>query len=309
MTENILPFVTDTIIKGNPLHSYISGILETNMNKTCPWLYNNYIQTMYSFEKAGNFDFFQKWTIFNDAFTWQYVKKDFFLINNVSMSQFVRSALSRNFYICCFFENSDNQMLIHGFKNNNLFIIKYNGNCNYTAVQINASLLDELNISSLNIMKIDQNVKFVIYPQLIRQSLLDYIYPENIKDRYCRFYVLPKNTLYGIDACLKITDLLNDEQSFGAGNVLCSLQLLYDHKKLMKKRIEFLLHNGYLNDKTLLDKYSKIEQQSFYLLDSYKECADNGSYSQIATLCKTNEDIVKYEKEVLTLTVGNLKVD
>lgn len=308
MCAKILPYDPDTLIKGNPLHSFLSGIIGAKMDFACPWLYNNYIQTVYSVD-GGRFDFLVKWSIFYDAFDWKYVKRDFFELNRVPMWKFVKSALARDYYLCCFLEDTDKQLLVTGRRGGRLSAVRYDGNCSYSKSQLKADDLGGLGIASFNLIKVETGARIELYPDLIRQSLLDYLHPQNLSDRYSRFYILPKDNLYGVEACERISELLRGENDAEPGGNLCAVQILFDHKRLMLKRLEYLLTKGFLGDEKLLAAYSAVERGAASLLGGYREYALSGDRSRIGALCSLNADIIGEEKEVLGLAAGNIRVD
>ncbi|MFP4979085.1 hypothetical protein ACE6ED_27040, partial [Paenibacillus sp. CN-4] len=107
--------------------------------------------------------------------------------------------------------------------------------------------------------------------ELVTRSLECYLAGEDFHNNFSMYAMFSsenkrRKAYYGINVynaiIIMLTDLINGTREHFD---IRALQVLYDHKNIMVKRLEFCLSHGFLNDSNLLNHFSRLAKELEYI--------------------------------------------
>ena len=265
---NILPFNKPII----DLTSYTNlqlMIADTHPNGR-EWIYNNYVQIEYSHHEPFANHFYNNTHLYSlgcETNLLQYELIPYYFLKDLEVDQFIRNAINNGFYI----NLSINTFYIRAYKNynkfdkiHNLTIYGYSEQSFYISDFFNYStpteevcsesaLLESFysaveiaNRKEMYLFRVNKDTTYNFDLSLLQMYLLDYLEARNtysrivLNDSYCNLYY------YGISVYDGIINAIQEEE-INLSSVFMGLDLLYKHKLLMLKRLDFLDERHYIN--------------------------------------------------------------
>lgn len=293
------------IVTSYPYHADILSVVSNN-DDYLPWFFNNYIQLNYPneiFKDGARLDFYMSclWETC-PYISYQLVSKDFvsfkwesiiqFIIDSVDLGFYIRLMVDK-FYISSYWiskkKHVPHDIFIFGYNTedktfnvaDNFKYGKYsfekvsyiNIEKGYKGIQENR-LLDFLNGIEMIRPKEDQGAygfehKYKFDIDLVKNSIKDYLAAEN--NNSIKWHYIPSmqwkygKDCYGVDIYSKLIEYINSlVETIGID--MRPFNVLWEHKKVMLLRIEYMIDNNFLNDSdSILKAYSDIERQAFFL--------------------------------------------
>ncbi|UJF31850.1 hypothetical protein [Paenibacillus hexagrammi] len=279
MVNTILPIHTDPIIKGRHHYACMLSII-TSYPCHQPWLYNNFIQL-----QLGTGDSNNALRFYNSETPMYYSAKLFmeslkydtlFALKPSNYSDFIVESISKEKYIYLFIDkyyipntpfhktqNRTMDLLIYGYDHpNRMFkVMSYNEKNAYDSIDVPYEAIEEglkqtphdgwCDNFYLLKYKNDENQ---LMPNYIREMIIDYIHSNNTserlgihgKDEDIRLSSYTNEYTFGVNAVKLATENLIKEPYFN--DCVTVLTTIRDHKKMMLKRIEYMVENCYLDN-------------------------------------------------------------
>lgn len=319
-----MPIETDPMIKGYLHHAYTLGMLQLKGDEMLPWVYNNYVQTFFRLKGFGEFNFSVSWTKFTEVFDWQRITGELLGDCGVSPVDFIRNSILNGYYAYCLMDeysiphrqayrllkNHYHDTLIYGYDapSDSFDIIGFTEERVYRPTKISAKLVLKSRPVELNLLKLRENVKFEIRPEYIRETLLEYLHPETIHERYNMWFVAPRDNLFGLEACRHLSVALRStgERAEEENYIYC--HVLWEHKNCMLARIKYLLENGYMTDASLYERYSEVEKLALRMRNLYLKYFIAKDRVIIDRLVKDNDAAARLEAEILPLVADDIRL-
>lgn len=108
----------------------------------------------------------------------------------------------------------------------------------------------------MNLFKFKEYVKYEFNLNVVINSLEDYVNASNSAENLSWLTQEKKDFVFGVDVYKSLIDWLNLHNNEPVD--IRSVFELWDHKKIMYDRIEFLINKGFLTEKKYLEEYRKI---------------------------------------------------
>ena len=167
------------------------------------------------------------------------------------------------------------EILIFGYdgKDQSYDIIGYRRNGDYSSSQVTFSELEQalrsaeqnmdLNyMSYISLFKYKPDVDFDFDVRLVAEQIDDYLCARNTSRRF-RLIVKPEVGLYGMDTYESLKDYLQFLRDHHDYADIRPLHILWEHKKCMRLRIQYLETHNYLDASDHFSRrYAQIEQES-----------------------------------------------
>ncbi len=291
MNRKKLPISIPPII-GYVIHAFPLSII-LNYNKCLPWFFSNYIQLSCNTQFKNNFfDFFALCPAL-EGIPWidsiypgipwinrHSIDGHTFIECNLDINKIIINSLSRNNYIVChldefFVPNSSSYQNGHFFHENLIYgydmdkmtydILGFDKHRKFAHNKISFQAFKQASENhDIKFLRINDEFSFELDLKFIRDLLLDYLYSENSSDRLRMIKNPTKNCVYGMSVYKELiqyfTLLSEDSVDFD----IRPLHILWEHKKCMRLRIEFISKNyesAAAGLEETFNEYSILEQR------------------------------------------------
>lgn len=322
MTKMVLPLDTKPLMRCFLHEAFILSILKTDQSRTEPWIYSNYIQTVYRQANDAHYDIFASWEMLNNVFRWKQFTHDVIDDCSGSFVDFAKGAIKREYYIYCFADQFyiphrpffGKQHMIHdelifGFddENKTFDIIAFTDTGDYRPTTLTYEQLEKSAPPYIGYLQINRDTPMRLDPLLIWATIRDYLEPSRIKNRYNMWRDVDPDDVYGIEASAMLTDIFKDQRDGSIPLDIRPPHLLFEHKELMLKRIDYLLSKGVMSDKTLLTEFGAITEKAATLRRIYLRSFIGGDTQKLDKAVTLNEGIIKDEKRVLARVADDIE--
>ena len=275
-----LPIAESPVI-GYQRLAYELGIL-LGYEECLPWFYCNFIQLKWNKELKSPVNFYCLWLTQNPLLGTQVIRKNMLQIHHINIHDFIMDCIgSREYFYSTFDEfyvprrpdfgkrHFFHDFLIYGFDSvrKEYLLLGFDERQMYRTTSIRydefekAFFSEEIGPEYIHLINKNVNARFEFDLQLIYEMLGDYLNGRNTSERY-RMYNNPmKNFVFGMDIYeqLGMYFTLLGEGRFE--NDVKPLHILYEHKKCMVLRIEYMMKNHYIEPAPFLyDEYGKIAE-------------------------------------------------
>ena len=269
-------------------HAYPLSILAIS-DDYLPWFYSHYIQMEYETEEKQRFNFYrypkyhlsvspwlQTQIVHHNVIRKAYKKPVDFVIDAIDDGLYVQMDVDE-FYIphkeLYHNHHYTRELLIYGYDTHNqtLTTIGFDAKGNYTSSEVPFSDFEQAHINSISRNEQDCRVRMFKYLdhayyefdlEIMLEQLQDYLYAVNTSQRF-RSFARVKNYAYGLATYRVIQKYL----SFAAKNASDINRLifhtLWEHKKCMQERLNFLEQHGFLSPSFALSMaYEGIKKET-----------------------------------------------
>ncbi|MGO4548853.1 hypothetical protein AB4Z29_29090 [Paenibacillus sp. 2TAB23] len=307
-----------------------------NREETLPWVYNNFIQLVY-FGSLRKIDYTNKQDSFFDPLLFdcpwlqfQFMHRDTVAQKwNGSIVQFAIDAIDMGQYVYFLADQShiresdaygrhahNHDMFIYGYDKaagtlhiaDNMRRGRYvETSCSFAEMEAAYAAADpDSDWFDRRVMSVSFKPK--TYFQYERNTAFDSLSVVDAMDRYVRgwkphSYLCLENT-YGIKVYDRIQEYLQGiEQERDVADIRL-LHILWEHKKLMHRRLRFMLEHDFLRDASLESAYSEVERGhgiAVGLLLKYSVSGDKRSVAKVSSLLS---DGARLEKELLNKAIA-----
>lgn len=317
----VLPLDTEPLLRGFLHEAFILSILQTDRRRTEPWIFNNYIQTVYRPANNAHYDIFASWEILGSVFWWKQFTHEVIEDCGGSFVDFAKGAINREFYIYCFADQFyiphrplfGKQHIIHdelifGFDDDKktFDIIAFTETGDYRPTTLTYEQLENSAPPYIGYLQINRDTPMRLDPTLISATLRDYLEPSLIKHRYNMWRDVDPDDVYGIDASKMLTELFKSQRDGKTPLDIRGAHILFEHKQLMQKRIDYLLSKGFMTDKTLSTEFSEINKKAATLRRIYLRSFIGGETAPLDKVVSLNEEIISQEKRVLSRVADDI---
>ena len=250
------------------------------------WIYSNFIQICFDLNLSPipYYYYIYDYTI-SPWLDVQRLQKDILQANSINLLSFIENSLNINYYVYCFVDeyyipnrisymkyHYFHDILINGYdsqlKQFNIFgydekYILASTMVSYDAFQsaITYENSNDPYLSQIILYKFKSNGNYSFSMESFIEQLNEYLNGINSSKR---FGILrdPWDRVYGIDSYHCLTKYLEKRLIDKNFIDIRIFHFLYEHKKLMQQRIDYLLRNGLINDKRFLDDWSVLVTQA-----------------------------------------------
>lgn len=207
------------------------------------------------------------------------------------------------------------EILIYGFNDdsNDVYILGYAEDGKYCATTCKYIELENSfynhdqkgNIAFLQYKKVSEPIKVNI--SLIINQLDEYL---NSKDSSLRdkTHITKGERVYGL-AVYEILKkyIMNENEKF---DKVIPLHLVWEHKKCMSMRFQYLCSNGYIEHSDLISNYKVlVEDKSLVLRNLALQHIITGKRSILEKICHEIDSLIKNEKEILFEVYKNIETN
>lgn len=318
--------ITEPLIKGYNHHAFLFSIISKSEN-CLPWIYSNFIQLVFD-NNNQKLDFLRSpfWTA--PCIDYELFYKDKFINNNINIIEYIVSSINKGYY----FHTKVNEYYIPNRRSygkqdfdHGIFIYGYNKEKRLFHIFgfDKNSILRETEIKFNQLLnafkKSGKNYKVIFFKKkndfvglfnknwTIKQ-FEDYLYSKNTYERNeyisCNF----NNLVYGFNTYNSVISSIQSDKLD-----IRHLHILWEHKKIMKYRLNYIINNYELKELIpILKQYHLLENTCFILrnlLLKYKIMKNDILLNKITNgLNKvyTNEKLVL--EKLLTLIYTNEKL-
>lgn len=317
-----LPFVEKPIMNGYLHYAYTFGIFETLYDRFAPFIFNNYIQLDYEPNTLNSIDHPYSWELLTEPLFWKQFEKDIFRDWKEDMDQFIVGRINAGWYLWFWvdeyyiphraayhFRHFNHSMMIYGYDSDagTYDVIGFDEENNYRPTTV--TLKDIINSNPIGLSCITPNLELEIKinPQQIVDSLTDFINPENVSTRYYQWKIEKVNFIFGVDGERAMCNSFEEQNEGKTDKSFIPCYVIWENKKLMKLRIEYLLEHGYMRDKTLVEKYLPIVNKANHLKNDYMKFFVGDRRMTPKILSDDIEELIELEKKIIPMIISDIK--
>ncbi|GMQ61640.1 hypothetical protein [Vallitalea maricola] len=333
MNSKKLP-ISSTPIIGYVVHAFPLSII-FNYDKCMPWFSCNYIQLICRTTLKNNFfDFFTLCTATEipwigsiyPGIPWLNTHSidNYTLIDcNININRSIINSLMRDNYIVCHLdeyyvpnrptyqkEHFFHENMIYGFDNDkkeyNILGFDSKGIFNSTKISYDEFEQASSDLASHNhdikLLHIKDDFTYDLDLNCIRNSLLDYLNGENSSSKYTILRNPTTDFAYGIDIYEQLIKYLKLLHNNVGVNDIRPFHLLWEHKKCMVIRIEYLM-NKYTSTvcdlEAIKDEYITIQQICFSIRNLFLKYNMTKRVEIIEKIIPLLEDVCDREQSII----------
>ena len=297
------------------------------------WFYNNYIHLLYNDPERFSNQPLKFYKVSNrSGYTWDAecpalnndkISVDILKENNIDIINFICNALSQDKYVLIFLDEyylsyrpqfkrrhyiHDN--FFYGFDKQKKELLGYSYNVednNYNLGKFTVSFsevreayekaeYDGAQHRRINLLSPNKEKFFEFDINLLKLDLQDYLNSTQIDKRYSSINNPNNKYVFGINIYEKIKEYYyNREFEFQ----IITMQLLYEHKSVMKKRLLFLVENQYISYcPELLELCQNIEKKAYLCKMKCLKFSNSFTEDKYISFCKTLDEIKQQEIEL-----------
>ncbi len=314
-------------------HAYPLSILAIS-DDYLPWFYSHYIQMEYETDHKYRFNFYRYPHYLVSVSPWLQIQM---MHHNVvrraykNAVDFVKDAINENLYIQMDVDefyiphkelynrhHYTRELLIYGYDslNQTLKTLGFNAEGNYTSNNVSFRQFEEAHINSISNNEQDcrvfmfryiDNAQYEFDLNAVLEQLQDYLYAVNTSKRF-RSLAPVKNYAYGLATYRVIQNYLLFKADNASDINRITFHTLWEHKKCMTERLNFLEQHGFLSSSFGLQMaYESVEkktQQLRAMSFKYVLTKDTAIVERMVELINI---IASEEKQILVRVCAALK--
>jgi hypothetical protein len=299
-------------IRGYQHHAFTLGII-LKEKENYFWLYNNYIQLVYS--KKGGLDTFN----FNMEFATHqtpFIRNtlDDYLLDLLSIDKidYIITALEHGKYVeMCVDEyyiphrraymkqHFIHDILIYGYDTVDkcFTAIGYDDNMQYSVTKIPTELLRESKPTYLELLELKSNYKYCLDIPRILLHVGQYL---NLIPDYLQGDQYYDDIKFGLEACYSLFESYSELLDQLEICPIVQVYLFMEHKKCMYLRMKYIFNTYNLNEETLLEKYNENVNNAVKLLNLIIKYNFRASTDTANRIKKYFLKIIDNERSLLT---------
>ena len=272
MSKLILPINTIPPIKIYNHHAFGTGIV-TTIPEGMNWIYNNYILiSYYPDEGPLTFDYYMDYIYCQPVFDRESISDELLAVMKWDAVKLFVEAIKQNKYvITCVdefyipqreaYENFHfiHNIIIYGFDTDEkrFYTAGYDEHGKYTAQTITYKELQRSKPRKITFLRFRSDLDYEIEPEYIKQQFFQYngTVKLNPVGSYPR-----EGRLVGVDAVNGLMDYIKLSIDAHTAIDIRPVQLLYEHRTIMKQRIEKLIAMGSFSDDILSEYIDQAKQ-------------------------------------------------
>jgi len=309
----LLNINTDPEIRVYQHHAYTLGII-LQEEKNYFWLYNNYIQLIYSREGGnGTFNFNMVFAPYQPVLIRNRLDEKLLNSLNIDRLEYITIAINEGKYVYAtvdeyyipnriFYQKQHYQhdiMILGVDESKKTFtVIGYDDKKQYSTREISEVSLRNSNPQNIELLELNNKYKFRLDIPFIVVQIGQYL---NVLPNYVLGDQYFEDTKFGVEACyqlLKTYEKSLDELERCEVN---QVYLLMEHKKCMYMRMKYIFEIFELNESKLLEDYDKVIKAANVLVDlvlKYNMCLNPKIVPRIKNLFL---DIIEKDQVIITI--------
>lgn len=336
MSGKVLPLLKTPPVIGYQHHAYVLGILLAADNESILWFYNNYIQLEYTPHDRCHFNFYRAPWESLPFFEYEFISKSTLTRHGISIHDYIADKIENGyyiiadldeFYIPCRIPHNKNHYyhdnLIFGYDriHENYDIIGFTDDRQYSCTKVDYESLEAALFSNeksefgtvprpiIFALRKKRDYKFAIDIALICDLMSDYLNSGDTSCRY-RFYDASSDgRIFGINACRELSSVLENYLTDSREIDIRPFQILWEHKKSMSSRIQYLYSNNFVNDiKDILEGCKCLEKKALAIRNTVLMFEITKNPKIIPGVIAELNSIIIEEMEILKQFLISMKV-
>ena len=314
-----LPIAESPII-GLHYLAYPLNIL-LNYEDCMPWFYSNYIQLVLSKDFSIPLTFYPNSFSTNPLLGCHVMVKEIIQNNNINIHNFIMERINNKDYFYStfdefyvpnrFFFNKDHfnhDFMIYGYDSHKMEydLMGFDENRNYASSKISflqfekAFFSDSSKTGFIHLLSKRDNVKYDFDLRLVFEMLDDYYNSRNSSEKVRMNGCLLVNRVFGLEVYKYLKEYFKFLMCEDFDSDIRLLHILYEHKKCMLMRLEYMYKNNYINDNSYIyDGYKYIEQETFKTKTQHFKYIVGGKKRCLSQLVDSLSEIEQKESELI----------
>lgn len=286
-----------------------------------PWFYSNYIQLVWNNDFTFSLTFFPNWFSTNPWLDVQVLKKDTIKANNINIHDLIMNCINSKMYFYASFDefyvphkhcygkrHFQHDFMIYGYDSvqKEYLLLGYTDKQIFETTPISFAQLEEafflnaVGTENVHLISKKENFKYDFDLRLVYEMLGDYLNGRNSSER-CRMYGdTLENRVFGLDIYKYLRQYF---KLLVRANIYCDirpLHILYEHKKCMVLRLEYMYNNNYIDDDShLYDDCKCIENETLAMRDLQLKYTITNDKSCLNKIVNKLFEIEQKEKKLL----------
>lgn len=340
MEQNILP-ITEPLIKNYPQHAFYLSII-SDKEECLPWIFSNYTNMYLSNWKNDGFfiDYFVQtpehhfhpW--FKDS---QRLHRNSILNTNIEFIVFLKQQINLGYYIWLHVDeyyipqtysynkkkSFSHAILIYGYedKTKTFKIMAFLEYGKYSKSEVDYSMLQQAflgceiyddYLNYIHLLKLNPEIHngktYGFDISIFIKDIKDYYESKNIMEDYKKFYdiSLYDDRTFGLNIYIELRKyfIVHLDKKIDVNTRL--LYTLFEHKKFMNMKLDYIQKNGYYNfDPQLIEGFHELETKVRILLNTFLKYRLTNNKLYIEKVIEKLEFIHLTERELLKLLLKN----
>lgn len=308
--------MSNPIIQTYPKHAHITSILAKHENFN-EWLFTNHVQLFCArytgeTEYDSYLDTYEPLhRVYYPLLEMQSMNKDLYNANKINTVDFLVNCIDLGYYVYVSVDtsfipiysnipHSIHDLLVFGYDTdrNEFHVADFFDNhykhevIGFDSLKpaIESKGVGDNDFKGIQMLKINSNPINPHYNfniTLLKMNLHDYLFEKDTSEKYSEFegpYGDEDNRRWGLGVYSSLLDILNKDKVPKVTRR--SIHALYEHKKLMKMRVKYLMENNYIKkDPDLLRSFEKVEQDALVIRNVFlKSKFAQGYIGKVITL-------------------------
>ncbi|WP_339801516.1 hypothetical protein MKY19_06970 [Paenibacillus sp. FSL R5-0744] len=334
MEQKILP-ITEPLIKNYPQHAFYLSII-SNKEECLPWIFSNYTNIYLSNWKNEwvFMDYFVQtpehhfhpW--FKDS---QRLHRDLILNTNIEFISFLKQQINSEYYVWLHVDeyyipqtysynksSFSHAIFVYGYedKTKTFKIMAFHEDGKYAKSEVEYLMLKQAflhceaydsYLNYIHLLKINPEIHngktYGFDISIFFKDIKDYYESKNIMENYKNFYdiSLYDDRTFGLNIYIELKKhfIMHLDKKINVDIRL--LYTLYEHKKFMNMKLEYIQYNGYYNfNHQFIEGYRELEKEVRILLNIYLKYKFTNNKVYIEKVIKKLESIHFTEKNLLS---------
>lgn len=319
MSVTKLP-IAESPVKGLQYLAYTLGIL-LNYEECLPWFHSNYIQLTWSSDFTSPLTFFPNWFSTNPWLDVQVFKKDIIKSNHINIHNLIKNCIDCRIYFYASFDefyvphrsaygksHFHHDFLIYGYDSiqKEYILLGYTDKQIIETTKISftqfeeAFFLNAVGTENVHLISKKEDFKYDFDLQLVYEMLDDYLNSRNSSERGRMYGNILTNRVFGLDIYKYLREYFELLIKSNIHWDIRALHILYEHKKCMVLRLEYLYNNNYIDDHSYLyDNYKYIENKTLEMRNLQLKYIITHDKSYLSKIVNTLFEIEQKEKKLL----------
>lgn len=311
--------------------AYTLGIVLVD-KESLPWYYSNYIQLVSGKTFATSMSFHPSWFNTVPILDFQAYKKEIMKFGNINIHRFIKDCIDNHtyfyssfdeFYVPHRFSYGSNHFchdfLIYGYDeaNKEYILIGFDEKRLYRTTTITFSQFEKAFFSDISmheyvhLLKINKSVKYNFNIKLVYELLEDYLYRKNTSERYANsaYGTVITDRYWGLDVYKRQREYFNSLINGDGWYDIRPLHILYEHKKCMVSRLEYMGKNNHIRDCSyLIDGYKDLEDKSIVMRNLQIKYSATSDKRYLSSIVDMLAEIEQKEEELLEILIEKVRM-
>jgi hypothetical protein len=322
--------LAESPIKGLQYIAYTLGII-LNDKESLPWFYSNYIQLFSGNTLSASIGFYPAWFDTNPLIDFQAYKKEIMKYGNINIHSFIKDCIDHRIYFYSVFDefyipnrpfyrniHFCHDFLIYGYDTarKEYLLTGFTDRRIYETTRITFAQFEEAFFSEVamkeyvHLLKKKEGFTYDFNLRLVYELLEDYLYRKNTSERYANsiYGVVKTGLLWGLDVYKRVKEYFNSLTCGDEWYDIKPLHVLYEHKKCMVSRLEYMHENNYISDCSYLHEgYKSLEYKSMMMRNLQLKYIATSDKRNLDSIIDILTEVEQKEEELLEILVDKVR--